>query len=98
RQRRLDLHRAHPLPRDFQHVVGAARVPKVAIGILVVLVAGTDPVAFDGLLGLLVFVPVVGAGAVAADDQAAGLAYADRLIVLVEDFGFVSGDHLPARS
>ena len=44
-ERRLDLDRRDPLAADLEHVVGAAAVPEVAVGILVILVAGLDPVS-----------------------------------------------------
>ena len=77
-ERALDLDRRDPDAADLQHVVGAAGVPEVAVGVLVVLVAGLDPVAEERLLGLLVLVPVVGHGRVALDAQVADLALRHR--------------------
>src|SRR3989440_12019625 len=94
-QRVLDLHRRYPDAADLQHVVGAARVPEVAVGILPVLVARLDPWAVERLLRLLVLVPVVGHRRVALDAQVADLALRDRPALVVHDDRLVARHRLP---
>src|SRR5207248_6592178 len=93
-QRVLDLHRAYPDATHFQHVIRAAGVPVVAIGISGELVAGADPMAFDGVLCPLVLVPVVGARAVALDHQVADRPDRNILTGLVDDARLVSRHQL----
>src|SRR5215510_1671914 len=90
-QRRLDLDRRDPDTADLQHVVRAAAVPEVALGVLVVLVACLDPRAEERLLGLVVLVPVVGHRRVALDAQVADLAARDAMPLVVDDRELVAG-------
>src|SRR5439155_14837427 len=78
-------------------VVRAARIPVVALGMSVELVTSSDPVPFDGVLGPLVFVPVVGAGAVALDQQVAYRSVRHIRARLVNDPRLVSRHKLAAR-
>ena len=95
-QRVLDFDRTHPDPTNFQHVVRAAGIPVVALGIAVELVARSDPVPFDRVLGPLVLVPVVGAGAVAFDQQVADGPVRYIVARLVDDPRLVSRHELAA--
>jgi hypothetical protein len=61
-QHALDFHGTDPDAAGLQHVVAAAAVPVIPVGVAVVLVAGADPFALDRRLGLLVLVPVIRAG------------------------------------
>src|SRR5439155_2334861 len=92
----LDLDRAHPDPTDLQHVIRAAGIPVIALGITVELVAGSDPVPFDRVLGPLVLVPVIGAGAVAFDQQVADGPVRYIIARLVDDPRLVSRHELAA--
>ena len=97
-ERGLDLGRRHPLPGDFEHVVGAAFVRVVAVRVEVVLVAGDVPLAFERGLRLLVLVPVVGGARVARDPEVAGRAWPEVVPVVVHDLRAIAGDRGPARA
>src|SRR5947208_15894433 len=56
--RRLDLEGPDPVAGRDDHVVGAPRVPEVAVGVLLGGVLGVEPLAAEGLLGVLRAVPV----------------------------------------
>src|SRR5262249_43250123 len=92
----LDLRRTHPLATDLEHVVGSPRVPVVAVLVDGVLVAGPQPMAFEGVLRLLVLVPVAGAGRVAADPQVPDFAAWYRDGGVIEDARVVATDDLAA--
>ncbi len=89
----LDLARPNRLPADLQHVVGAARVPEVAVVIDHELVVRVDPFAAKRAFGRLVLVPVAGGDAVAADHQRAHLPRRKLDAVVVNDFRLVAGHH-----
>src|SRR5205085_2322670 len=97
-ERVLDLHRADPDPAHFQHVIGAAGIPVEAVGVAIELVAGADPLALDRVLGAFVLVPVVGAGAVALDQEVAHGAIGDVDARIVDDPCFVARDQLAGRA
>src|SRR5207253_34239 len=97
-QHGLDLDRRDPQAADFDHVVGTALVPVEAVAVDAVAVAGEEPLAEDGALGLLVLGPVKREGAVAFDVQVAGITRRDRLALVVEDLQFVSRHRLAARA
>lgn len=50
----FDLDRAYPDPADLDHVVGSAGIPEISVFILMVFVAGAEPVAGDRGLRLFV--------------------------------------------
>src|SRR5579883_2299182 len=93
-QRGLDLDGRNPLAADLEHVVRAPGVPVVAIGILVILIAGMNPVPGDGIFGLLMLVPIIGRDAVPANQQIANLALLHRVAVLIGNQGLVAGNQL----
>src|SRR5262249_10461636 len=95
-QHALNLYWTDPYAAALQHVVGASGIPEEAVGILVILVAGADPVAFDGVLGALVLVPVEGTGAVGFHQKIADIALLHGLIIFIDDASFVAGDDLAA--
>src|SRR4051812_30558822 len=93
--RRLDLERPDPVARRDDHVVGATRVPVIAVRVGLGGVLGVEPVAAELLLGVLRPVPVADRVVrVRARPQAdlAALTLRDGLLVLVED------RYLPARN
>src|SRR5215203_5422743 len=91
---RLDLERADPVARGDDHVVGAARVPDVAVLVELRSIVRVEPLAAEDLVGVLRPVPVpdrvVRVRARAQADLAA-LAGRQRLLIRVEDL------HVPAR-
>ena len=93
-QRVLDLDRADPDAADLQHVIGPPGVPVVAIGVARELIAGPDPMALDCVLGPFVLVPVIGAGAVALDQQVADDLVRDLVARVVNDPGLVARHQL----
>src|ERR1700687_4385182 len=94
-QRVLDFHRADPDTTDLEHVVAAAGVPQEPVGVGGVLVAGADPVALDGVPGLVMLVPIGGAGRIAFDQQVANLTRGYRLPVVIDDLRLIPRDGLP---
>src|SRR5690348_15291706 len=92
----FDFDWADPDGADLEHVVGAAGVPVIAVGILPVLVAGADPVALDHVFSFLVLVPIAGANRVAADEKVSDFALRHRIVFFVNDAGVTSGNDLAA--
>src|SRR5205823_9256786 len=95
-KRGFDLDRRNPHAADLHHVVSAARVPKITVLVLPVLVAGLDPIAAKGVFGLFVLVPIEGAHSIALDEQISDFAGRNRLLVFIEDASFVSRNDLAA--
>src|SRR5206468_9516426 len=93
----LDFDRADPDSTHLQHVVRAAGIPVIALRIAVELIAGSDPVAFDGVFRPFVFVPVVGAGAVTLDQQVAHRPVRHIRARLINDLSLVARYELAAR-
>src|SRR5258705_2236981 len=87
----------HPDAADFQHVVRAPRVPAITLRILVVLVAGSNPAAFDRRLGFLVLVPVARTRRVAADQQVPDLSGGHIPVLFVDDARLVAVEDPAAR-
>ena len=94
----FDLDRADPDTPDLEHVVGAAGVPQEAVLVLCVLVAGPYPVALDGVLGLVVLVPVERARRIALYEQIADPASRRGPAVVVQERCFVARDRLARRA
>src|ERR1700677_3296427 len=88
----LDLGGRDPDAAGLQHVAGAAEAGVVAVGVLYVGVAGTQPLALEHSAGRVVPGPVAGRGRVAADEQGARGAPLHRGPVLTEDLQLVTGD------
>src|SRR5260370_35446411 len=82
-QSAFDLHGTHPHAFDLHHVVGAANVPVIAVGIAIVLVSGAQPMALGGFFRLLVLVPVAGAARITLDPQIPAFAVEDRFSIFV---------------
>src|SRR5215813_5130781 len=97
-QRTLYFHRAYPHTFYFHHVVRAAHIPVVAVGVPIVLVAGAQPVSLKRFLGFFVLAPIASADGVTFDQEVANLTVRDKLIVFVDNSGFVAGKDLSARS
>src|ERR1700724_940678 len=51
-ERSLYLDGGNPLTTDFEHVIGPATVPVVAVRVLIIFVAGMNPVTVDHVFGL----------------------------------------------
>jgi hypothetical protein len=88
----FDLDRRDVNARHFEHVVGAAVIPVVALAVHVKLVAGGAPVAREGLLRFLVRVPVAQRRRVSLDAQRAHLAGGHRAAFPVNDLRLVAFD------
>ena len=93
-QHLFDLGRRHPEAGDLEHLVVPADVPEDPVLALVDHVPGVEPFAAEGLLGLLVPVPVAARDAVALDHQDALFARRDVLPQLVDDPGLVAPNRL----
>src|SRR5256885_12191241 len=98
---RLDLERAEPVAGRDYHVVGAAGVPEIAVGVAFGGVVGVEPLALEVLVRGLGVVPVaeriVGVGASSEADLAA-LADPDLALVLVEYVHVPPGHRLAHRA
>src|SRR5207249_9801178 len=97
-ERALDLRRRYPHATRLDHVIGASGVPEVPVGVAGVLVPGPHPLAFDGLFGALVLVPVARARTVPLDHQVAHLADRHLATGIVHDLRLVAGDERAARA
>src|SRR6266852_6239074 len=93
-QRRLDFDGRNPLAAYLQHIVRATTIPVVPVGVLVILIAGVNPVAVNGIFGLLMLVPVVGGGAIAANEQVADLAPCNSVSAFIGNQRLVAGHQL----
>src|SRR6516164_1759080 len=94
----LDFYGTHPNTADFQHVIRASGIPEVAVVVLIVFVTGANPMAFDGVLGLLVLVPVISADRVGLHDQIANLSWRKLSIVVIDNASLETGYHLSTRA
>src|SRR5579875_131951 len=93
-QRCLYLDRRNPLPADLEHIIGASAVPVVALFVLVILIAGMNPVTVDHIFGLLMLVPVVRGGAVPLDQQVADFTLRYGLAFFIGDDGLIARHEL----
>ena len=98
RERGLDLERRHPHAAHLEHVVGAAAVVEIAVGVAHVFVAGIGPFAREGAPALGALVPVAFARRRPAHDQLADLAVGQLMPVLVDDPHVVAGHRLAGRA
>ena len=89
-QRRLDLERRDPDAAHLEHVVAAAGVGVVAVGVAHVLVAALGPAALEGLARLLAVAPVHQRRARALDVEVADLAVGDRPAVVAAQLDLVA--------
>ena len=94
----FDFRWTDPDAADLQHVVRAPGEPEEAVLVLLVLIAGPDPVAGDRVLRLFVLIPVERTRRVSLDDQIAELAPGNLAPVLVDEARFVAGDRDSARA
>src|ERR1039458_496659 len=85
-----------PHAADLQHVIGPSGVPEISVFILVILVAGSDPMSFNRVLSLFVLVPVISPNRVSSNQQIARLPLRHRTVIVVRDSGFESGDYRAA--
>src|SRR5207249_4723368 len=88
--------RAEPPAVDFEEIVGAARVPEVAVFILVVLVAGAEPGPDERGFGSLVLIPIARADGIAFDEEITVLMGTDCVALFLDDLGFGTGNGLAA--
>jgi hypothetical protein len=88
----LDVGRRDPQPADLDHVVRAALIDEVAVGVERVAVAGVKPLAAHREAGLGALVPVVGSAAVAPDHQVARITGRHVQTLLVDEAQLVPGD------
>lgn len=86
-----------PAPVYFEQIIGAPSVPKVAVLILVVFISSAKPMPLDFVLGLFVLVPVGRADRISLHQQIARFAGSNRLLIFIDDLGFVAGYYLAAR-
>src|SRR5882724_9253981 len=93
-QHALNLNGADPHAAHFQHVVGSSRVPKISVFILIVLVAGSDPMALNCVFSLLMLIPIVSTGRVGLNQKIADFALHNRPVVVVHDSGLEPGNNL----
>ena len=89
-QGRFHIERRHPLPTDLEHVVGAAAVIVIAIGVAPVFVAGIGPIALEGAAALGALVPVTFAGRRSAHDQFADLIGAQLASKLIHQLDVIT--------
>src|SRR5579863_244046 len=95
-QNPFDFDGADPHTADLDHVVGAPGIPEISVGILMVFIAGPDPMTGDGVLRFLVLVPIAGAGGIGFHKQVADLALRYRLVLVIDDPGFEARNDFPA--
>src|SRR5258707_13712907 len=96
-QNALNLRRAYPGSADLEHVVGPAIEPVVPVAILMELIAGTNPIALDGLLGSLVAVPLSRAKYFALLPQIAKFAGRPSESLVLKEFYFAATE-CPSRA
>src|SRR5262249_18390274 len=83
----------------LEHVIRAAAVMVITIGIAPILVAGVGPFAREGATALGALIPVAFARRRPTHDELTDLAVWDfEAVVLVHDLQIVAGDRLPGRS
>src|SRR5580765_3867911 len=97
-QSALDFRGTQPKSVNLKEIVGASGIPKVALFILIVFVAGAKPVADKSFLRFFVFVPIARAGGVSLNHEIANFVGSDCVSVFVDNFGFVTGDKFSTRS
>src|SRR2546423_15657032 len=91
----FNLDGADPQAFDLHHVIGAADVPVIAIGIAIVLITGAQPMSLNGVFAFLVLVPVGGADGITLNKEIANFIVGQWPSVFVHNEGFVSGKNLP---
>ena len=94
-EHRFHIGGPHRLAGHFEHLVGPARVPEVAVVVEHEFVVGIDPLATEGLFGRFVFVPVAGCDAVPLDRQRADFSCGQVNAVVIDDPRLKAGDDLP---
>src|SRR5216684_860118 len=97
-ERTFHLRGAQPESVDFEEVVGSAGVPEVTVLILIILIAGSEPLAHERLFRFFVLIPVAGADGISADPQIANLIRSDGVSVVVDNFRVITGEHFAARA
>ena len=95
-QRAFDFRGAEPAAIHFESIVGAARVPEISVGILMIFVAGAEPGTVECGVSFFGLIPIAGANGIALDQQISNFAGSDFLAVLVDDFCFIAGNELAA--
>ena len=95
-----DLHLRWPYrhPAHLDHVVGATRVPEVAVLVQLVLVVRVNPLTAERVFGLFVLVPVTEGDAVTLDEEVSYLARWHVVTGLVDDAGLVAGHDFTGAS
>src|SRR5580765_2662068 len=97
-QSALDFRGTQPKSVNLEEIVGTSGIPKIALFILIVFVAGAEPVADKSFLRFFVFVPVARAGGVSLNQEIANFVGSDGVSVFVDDCGFVTWDKFSART
>ena len=93
-QTAFDLLRGKPFASDFQHVVGAAAIGEVAVGVTHDQVAGHVPFAPEGVPGFVRLLPVTVRQRVAAHPQGTHLAVGQLAALVVAHSNIESRYHL----
>src|SRR5712691_9884092 len=97
-ERTFHLRGAQPESVDLEEVVRSAGVPEVTVLILIILIAGSEPLAHERLFRFFVLIPVAGADGISADPQIANLIRSDGVSVVVDNFRVITGEHFAARA
>ena len=96
-QRAFHFRRAQPKPVDLEQIVNAPRMPEVTIRVLIILIAGSEPVPYEGFFRLLVLIPVARADGIPANPKIANLIRRDGNPVVVNNFSVKPRQGLAAR-
>src|ERR1700704_524467 len=98
-QGRLDFEWRDPHAAHLEHVVRAAAIMIITIGIAQILVAGVGPFTREGATALGALIPVAFARCRPTHDEFTDLAVRHfKAVVLVHDLQIVAGDRLSGRS
>ena len=90
----FNLDGTDPQALDLHHVIGAADVPVIAIGIAIVLITGAQPMSLDGVFGFFMLVPVAGPDRVTLNKKVANLTVRNRLALFIHDAGLITFQNL----
>ncbi len=71
-------------------------MPEVAVLILIILIAGAEPVAYERLFRFFVLIPVAGTDGISTDPQIANLIRRDGISVVVDNFRIVIRERFAA--
>lgn len=94
----FDLGGTEPEAVDFEEIISAAGIPKVALFILKIFVSGMEPAANKSFFCFFVLVPVAGTGRVALDEQIADFVERDVVAALIDEPRLVARNDFAARA